>query len=131
MIVRRSIWRFRKTLNQPGERIRHVYFPIDSFISLITPGDERAQLEIGLVGNEGMLGVPLLLGVNVSPLRALVQGAGHAWRVDAATFMREIEGNPARARVSIAICMSSLRNSCKRRPARDFIWSKRAWRAGC
>jgi CRP-like cAMP-binding protein len=82
-------------LSQPGERIRHVYFPVDSFISLITPGTDRAQLEIGLVGNEGMLGVPLLLGVNVSPLRALVQGAGHAWRVDAATFAREIDGNTA------------------------------------
>jgi CRP-like cAMP-binding protein len=86
---------FSQELNQPGERIRHVYFPIDSFISLITPGADRAQLEIGLVGNEGMLGVPLLLGVNVTPLRALVQGAGHAWRVDAATFTREIESNPA------------------------------------
>jgi CRP-like cAMP-binding protein len=86
---------FSEELNQPGERIRHVYFPIDSFISLITPGAERAQLEIGLVGNEGMLGVPLLLGVNVTPLRALVQGAGHAWRVDAATFAHEIESNAA------------------------------------
>jgi len=84
---------FSETLNEPGERIRHVYFPIDSFISLITPGAERAQLEIGLVGNEGMLGVPLLLGINVSPLRALVQGAGRAWRVDAATFMQAIEAN--------------------------------------
>jgi len=84
---------FSQELDQPGERIRHVYFPIDSFISLITPGVDRAQLEIGLVGNEGMLGVPLLLGVDVSPLRALVQGAGHAWRVDAATFAREIKNS--------------------------------------
>jgi CRP-like cAMP-binding protein len=84
---------FSETLSEPGERIRHVYFPIDGFISLITPGVERAQLEIGLVGNEGMLGVPLLLGVNVSPLRALVQGAGHAWRVDAAAFMEAVESN--------------------------------------
>lgn len=84
---------FSETLNDAGERIRHVYFPIDSFISLITPGTGRAQLEIGLVGSEGMLGVPLLLGVNVSPMRALVQGAGHAWRIDTATFQREIETN--------------------------------------
>jgi CRP-like cAMP-binding protein len=85
---------FSQTLNEAGDRIRHVYFPIDGFISLITPGIDRAQLEIGLVGNEGMLGVPLLLGVNVTPLRALVQGAGHAWRVDAATFVETIESNP-------------------------------------
>jgi CRP-like cAMP-binding protein len=86
---------FSEELSQPGERIRHVYFPIDSFVSLITPGANHTQLEIGLVGDEGMLGVPLLLGVNESPLRALVQGAGRAWRVDAATFIREIESNAA------------------------------------
>jgi CRP-like cAMP-binding protein len=80
-------------LSQAGERIRHVYFPIDGFISLITPAKGRGQLEIGLVGREGMLGVPLLLGVNVSPLRAMVQGRGRAWRVDAATLQQELESN--------------------------------------
>jgi CRP-like cAMP-binding protein len=80
-------------LSQAGERIRHVYFPIDGFISLITAVKGRGQLEIGLVGREGMLGVPLLLGVNVSPLRAMVQGGGHAWRVDAATLQEELKSN--------------------------------------
>lgn len=80
-------------LSQAGERIRHVYFPIDGFISLITPVKGRGQLEIGLVGREGMLGVPLLVGVNVSPLRAMVQGGGHAWRVDAATLQEELRSN--------------------------------------
>ena len=79
------------TLNESGDRIHHVYFPIDSIVSLITPGADRAQLEIGLVGNEGMLGVPLLLGFPMSPLRTLVQGSGRAWRVDAAHFVRVIE----------------------------------------
>jgi CRP-like cAMP-binding protein len=80
-------------LSQAGDRIRHVYFPIDGFISLITPVKGRGQLEIGLVGREGMLGVPLLLGVNVSPLRAMVQGGGRAWRVDAATLQQELASN--------------------------------------
>jgi len=80
-------------LSEAGERIRHAYFPIDGFISLITPAKGRGQLEIGLVGSEGMLGVPLLLGVNVSPLRGMVQGAGRAWRVDAATLQQELAAN--------------------------------------
>ncbi len=80
-------------LSHAGERIRHVYFPIDGFISLITPAKGRGQLEIGLVGREGMLGVPLLLGVNVSPVRAMVQGRGRAWRVDAATLQQELASN--------------------------------------
>jgi CRP-like cAMP-binding protein len=85
---------FSEVLHDAGGRIRHVYFPIDSFISLITPGTGHTQLEIGLVGSEGMLGVPLLLGANESPLRALVQGAGRAWRVDAATFGRALAAGP-------------------------------------
>jgi CRP-like cAMP-binding protein len=85
---------FSETLSEPGERTRYVYFPIDGFISLITPAQGHGQLEIGLVGCEGMLGVQVLLGVNVSPLRALVQGAGHAWRVDAATLQQELDTNP-------------------------------------
>ena len=80
-------------LSEAGDRIRHAYFPIDSFISLITPARGRGQLEIGLVGREGMLGVPLLLGINVSPLRAMVQGAGRAWRVNVSTLQQELAGN--------------------------------------
>jgi len=86
---------FADVIARPGERISHVYFPVDSFISLVTALDDGARLEVGIVGNEGMLGTSLLLGVSSSPQHALVQGAGTALRMSAATFRRQCNGNAA------------------------------------
>jgi CRP-like cAMP-binding protein len=84
-----------EVLCRAGERMRFIYFPTDSFVSLIVPMDGRTRLEVGMVGNEGALGVPVMLGVETSSMQALVQGAGSAWRMTAARFAREVEGNLA------------------------------------
>jgi len=86
---------FAQILAEPGEVIRHVYLPVEGFISLVAPIDGRASLEVGLIGNEGMLGISLLLGIDASPLHAVVQGTGTALRMDAAPFCREIERSTA------------------------------------
>jgi CRP-like cAMP-binding protein len=83
-----------EVLFEPGERIRHVHFPVTGFISLLAQVDESTRLEVGLVGDEGMVGTPLALGIAISPLQALVQGAGRSLRMDAASFSRELAGSP-------------------------------------
>lgn len=85
---------FADVLGKFGETLSHVYFPLRSFISLIMPID-HTSLEVGLVGSEGMFGAALALGVNVSPVRAVVQGAGSALRMGAASFRRELGRSPA------------------------------------
>jgi CRP-like cAMP-binding protein len=82
-------------LHEAGTPQQHVYFPTGGFISLVTPLDACAGLEVVLVGSEGMVGVSILLGVPVSPLHHLVQGAGSALRMTAASFRRELEHGPA------------------------------------
>ena len=85
---------FGEVLYEPGERIRYVYFPGDSLVSLLTLVDGHLALEVGMVGREGMVGVPLSLGADVSPVRALVQGAGAAMRMKSARFSQEIRKSP-------------------------------------
>jgi CRP-like cAMP-binding protein len=82
-------------LCEPGAVTRHVYFPIDGFVSLVAQMPGSPGLEVGMVGREGMLGVQLALGVATAPLRAVVQGQGSAWRVPGPDFRRELARSPA------------------------------------
>ncbi len=69
--------------------------PLTASSLCISPKVDDAALELGLVGDEGMLGISLMLGADVAPLQGLVQGAGRAWPVKAAPFLRELEHGPA------------------------------------
>ena len=82
---------FGEELYRPGEPIHHVYFPTDSLVSLLTLVEGHQALEVGLIGREGMLGIPLALGVSDSPVRALVLGSGMALRMSSAHFRSEFQ----------------------------------------
>ena len=85
---------FGEILYESHAQIRHVYFPIDCFVSMLTTVDAGRAAEVGLIGSEGMIGVPMALGVAVSPFRAVVQGGGTAMRLKTVDFRRNF-GNSA------------------------------------
>jgi CRP-like cAMP-binding protein len=90
---------FEEILYRPEVLISDVYFPNHGVISLLAGLNERATLEVGLVGKEGILGLAVFMGVNTSQNRAVVQGAGSAMKMKAATFRRECNNGGALPRV--------------------------------
>lgn len=88
-----------KVLYDDGEPIRHVYFPLDSVVSLVHVLESGDSAEIALVGNEGLIGVPVLLGAGSGTSRAVVQGAGQALRGSAPRMLDEFNRDDALQRV--------------------------------
>jgi PAS domain S-box-containing protein len=86
---------FGDVLYEPGDSIRYIYFPSDCLVSLLTQVEDRMALEVGLVGSEGMVGIPLALGISTSSVRALVQGTGAAMRMEAERFQLEFRQSPS------------------------------------
>ncbi len=77
-----------EALYESGGQLRHVYFPTTSIVSLLYVMEDGASAEIAIVGNEGILGVSLFMGGDTTPSRAIVQSAGHAFRLRA-DFLKE------------------------------------------
>jgi CRP-like cAMP-binding protein len=80
---------FAEVLYEPGARVSYAYFPNDSVVSLLAEVADRSTLEVGIVGNEGVAGIPVFMGVDASPHRAIVQGAGTAMRMKASVLRKE------------------------------------------
>jgi CRP-like cAMP-binding protein len=76
-------------LYEPDTQLRHVYFPTTSIVSLLYVMENGASAEIAIVGNEGILGVSLFMGGESTPSRAVVQSAGHGFRLKAALLKDE------------------------------------------
>jgi CRP-like cAMP-binding protein len=79
---------FGSVLCEANQPLRHVYFPLTGFISLVATVKHHPPLEIGLIGNEGMLGATVALDVAGARLRGIVQGSGTALRMTAAQLRR-------------------------------------------
>ncbi len=78
---------FNENIYQPGDIIHQVYFPESGIISLLSAVSEDSTLEVGIVGNEGLAGLPVFLGVKTSANRAVVQGIGSALMIKPADLL--------------------------------------------
>ena len=76
-------------LYEPGVRLRYVYFPTTSIVSLLYVMEDGASAEIAIVGNEGILGIALFMGGETTPSRAVVQSAGFGFRLKAHLLKEE------------------------------------------
>ena len=79
------------TVYESGTRMRHVIFPTDGIVSLLYVMKDGASAEIAIVGNEGVIGVALFMGGESTPSRAIVQSAGHAYRLRAELLREEFQ----------------------------------------
>ncbi len=78
---------YTENIYESGELIRHVYFPESGIISLLARVDDNSTIEVGIVGKEGMVGLPVFLGLKTSRNVAVVQGAGTAFRMPVRDFL--------------------------------------------
>jgi CRP-like cAMP-binding protein len=90
---------FMEVLYEGGETIKHVYFPDDGLISLLIVMEDETVREIGVIGNEGMLGAAVALGMKTSTTRALIQLPGSAMRMKADALRDELERGGALPKV--------------------------------
>ena len=82
-----------EVLYNPGDAIRYAYFPSDSIVSLLFAVADRSTLEVSVVGNEGMTGIAVFLGVKKSRYKMIVQGAGTALRMKAEALRKHASNN--------------------------------------
>ena len=88
------ILEYRKDLYQASHPIEHVYFPVDGVASLVITTSDGDGVEVGTIGNEGLVGLPICLGDHEAPSSVYVQVPGKALRMDARLFRSELERSP-------------------------------------
>jgi len=84
-----------KVVSEPGDLLQYAYFPTDCIVSLLYVLEDGASTEISIVGNEGLLGIALFMGGDTAPRRAVVQSAGHAYRLPGQVLREEFHRDGA------------------------------------
>ncbi len=111
--------KFGEIIYEPDVNMKDVYFPNSGIVSFMTAIEKRSTLEVGLVGNEGMVGLSTFLGTTKSPNSAVVRATGIAWKMRAADFLNECRENILLSRIvhhytHLLLTQLSLIGACNR-----------------
>lgn len=99
-----------------SHKISQVYFPVSGLISVLSLGDATQNFEVGMIGREGMYGIPFALGLKSTVFPASVLYAGQAWRIPATTLRHEMNQNKALQQVInryINVVIEQLYSTCR------------------
>jgi CRP-like cAMP-binding protein len=102
-----------ESLYEPGGRLQHVYFPTTAIVSLLYVLESGASAEIAGVGNEGVLGISLFMGGDTTPSSAVVQTAGHGFRLPARLLKEEFNRGGAMQRLLLRYTQALLTQMCQ------------------
>lgn len=96
-----SVFDYKKSLYEASRPIEYVYFPINGVASLVLTTAEGASAEVGTIGSEGMVGLPICLGDRDAPSAVYVQVPGTALRMNAEVFHGQLEHSPTLKRIML------------------------------
>jgi CRP-like cAMP-binding protein len=103
----------RETIYEAGAEINYVYFPLDCIVVLISSVDSKATVEVGLIGNEGVVGAPILMGAKHSNSEALILTEGKALRLPAAMLRKEAKRSSRMREVLLTYANALLEQSAQ------------------
>jgi CRP-like cAMP-binding protein len=100
-------------LYEPGGRLQHVYFPTTTIVSLLIMLESGSSAEIAGVGNEGIIGISLFMGGDTTPSTAVVQTAGHAYRLSARLLKEDFNRGGLMQRLLLRYTQALLTQMCQ------------------
>jgi CRP-like cAMP-binding protein len=86
--------KLRDVIQNPGEEIEFCYFPNTAMISIVNPMEDGKSVEVGLVGSEGFIGMPLVAGFRSNPTECITQGQGNAYRIESNDMRKALRACP-------------------------------------
>jgi CRP-like cAMP-binding protein len=103
----------REAVHQAGEELHFVYFPVDCIVVLVSSVESRATVEVGMIGNEGLVGTPILMGAKHANSQALILAEGKALRVPAAILRKEAKRSSRMREVMLTYANALLAQSAQ------------------